>query len=259
MARATGPHHRNGLDRRAERDPLADTFGRHAVAPDRRRELVRRAINRRAAYDLMNDLMSLGIHRAWKAPSSRRAAVAGEARTCSISPAAPATSPSARWPGARVTVADPSVEMMAVGRARRGGDTVAWVGAEPGASFARTPPSTSSPSPSASRNVTRMDAALAENPPRVLRPGERFLCLEFSTPRALARPDLSAVVAHGDPRPRHDRLRRVGAYHYLVRSIARFPDQAEFAEADPRRRLREHVAHGDLSFGIAAIHRGVRV
>ena len=78
-------------------------------------------------YDLMNDLMSGGLHRAWKdalvtavnPPQSRTAP-----SPCSILPAAPATSPSA-WseaggPDVRVTVCDINADMLAVGaRARR--------------------------------------------------------------------------------------------------------------------------------------------
>src|SRR3546814_17410911 len=103
------------------------------------------------------------------------------------------------------------------------------------------------------RNVTRIDAALAEMR-RVLKPGGRFLCLEFSKPtqpwldpiydaysfRVL--PWLGRVVARDED-----------AYRYLAESIRRFPDQQDLAE-----RMRspgfEKVAWRNLSAGIAAVH-----
>lgn len=242
----------------APRDPLADTFGRHAVAPDRRRELVRRTFSVVAPrYDLMNDLMSLGIHRLWKRRFVARAAVARGEDVLDLAGGTGDVAFRLAALGARVTVADPSVEMMAVGRARPGGDTVTWIEAE----------AEHLPFPDAAfdvvtiafgiRNVTRMDAALAEIR-RVLRPGGRFLCLEFSTPRPWLAPAYRLWSRTAIPALGTIVSGRVEAYRYLIESIARFPDQAEFAE-----RIRAagfgSVAHEDLSFGIAAIHHGVRV
>ena len=108
------------------------------------------------------------------------------------------------------------------------------------------------------RNVTRMDAALAEMR-RVLKPGGRFLCLEFSHvgAPALARlydlysfnvlPRIGAIVT-GDRE----------AYQYLVESIRRFPEQQELV-----RRMEaagfEQVTVRNLSGGIAALHSGWRL
>jgi demethylmenaquinone methyltransferase/2-methoxy-6-polyprenyl-1,4-benzoquinol methylase len=108
------------------------------------------------------------------------------------------------------------------------------------------------------RNVTRIERALAEAR-RVLRPGGRFLCLEFSAVRhpALARlydvysfallPWLGAQVA-GDR----------ASYQYLAESIRRFPDQATFARMIEQAGLGQ-VRHRDLSGGIVALHSAWRL
>jgi len=108
------------------------------------------------------------------------------------------------------------------------------------------------------RNVTHIDRALAEAR-RVLKPGGRFLCLEFS--RVIlpllsplydlysfnVLPAMGAVVA-GDRE----------AYLYLVESIRRFPAQDELAEMMTAAGL-ERVRYRNLSGGVAAIHAGWRI
>jgi demethylmenaquinone methyltransferase/2-methoxy-6-polyprenyl-1,4-benzoquinol methylase len=108
------------------------------------------------------------------------------------------------------------------------------------------------------RNVTRIEQALREAR-RVLRPGGRFLCLEFSTVRLAglerlydaysfaAVPWLGQIVA-GDR----------AAYEYLVESIRRFPDQATFARLIERAGLGQ-VRYRNLSGGIAALHSAWRL
>ena len=241
----------------AAADPLAETFGAASVAAEERRSLIRSTFRSVAPrYDLMNDLMSLGIHRGWKSTFAALADPRPNERALDLAGGTGDVAFRLDARGAIVTVADPSVEMMAVGQARPGGERLRWVEAEAEAL----------PFPDGHfdlvtiafgiRNVTRLDAALGEIH-RVLRPGGRFFCLEFSEPRAwlapfyrlwsrTAIPVLGAAVSG-----------RREAYRYLVESIARFPDQETFA-AHVRAAGFDDVRWRDLSFGIAAIHSGRR-
>lgn len=107
------------------------------------------------------------------------------------------------------------------------------------------------------RNLASLDAGLREVR-RVLKPGARFVILEFSTPR-------SALVRTGYHAYFHNVLPWIGgfvsghrtAYKYLPRSVANFPVQDDLAQ-----RMRDagyaDVRYRDLTFGVAAIHVGTR-
>ncbi len=236
-------------------DPLAATFGRSDVDPQARRALIRATFEGVARrYDLMNDLMSLGIHRLWKdrfvdlaAPRPGEVALDVAGGTGDI-----AFRLARR--GAKVTVADPSAGMMAVGRGRPCGGDVEWVEAE-----AEDLPFAEGSFDLVTiafgiRNVTRLDAALGEIR-RVLKPGGRLFCLEFSKARPWLRPFYEAWSRTAIPVLETVVSGRGEAYRYLIDSIARFPDQAEFAGILSRNGF-EDVRVDDLSFGIAAIHQG---
>ena len=108
------------------------------------------------------------------------------------------------------------------------------------------------------RNVTRIDQALREAR-RVLRPGGRFLCLEFSK---VVLPVLGqlydAYSFNVVPLLGRYVAKDEASYRYLVESIRRFPDQAAFA-ALMREAGLEQVRYRNLSGGIAAIHSGWRL
>ena len=106
------------------------------------------------------------------------------------------------------------------------------------------------------RNVTRIDDALVEIL-RVLKPGGRFLCLEFSTPHGVIRPFYNLFSFTVIPRLGAWVARAPEAYNYLVESIRRFPDQRAFGALIEQAGFRD-VHYRNLSLGIAAIHTGTK-
>ena len=219
-------------------------------------------------YDLMNDLMSVGLHRLWKdiminalnpprgdAPFALLD-VAGGTGDIAFRAAKAAGS------GFQATVCDINSDMLAVGRqraiARHLDDRVAFV--EGNAEALAFPDRHFDAYTIAFgiRNVPRIDLALGEAF-RVLRPGSRFLCLEFSTVDVpgLDRlydlfsfkviPPLGRAVT-GDAQ----------SYQYLVESIRKFPRPNAFAEMI-RTAGFSRVSWQSLSGGIVALHSGWRL
>jgi demethylmenaquinone methyltransferase/2-methoxy-6-polyprenyl-1,4-benzoquinol methylase len=247
---------------------MAD-FGFREVPVDAKAGMVRDVFDSVAGrYDLMNDLMSLGVHRLWKAALLDWLAPRPGALLLDV---AGGTGDIARRYRARgggpVIICDINQAMLETGRRRaeardRTGatptDGISWVRGDAEAL----------PIPDRSvdvytiafglRNVTRIDTALAEAR-RVLRPGGRFLCLEFS------RPAVAALVPAYDfysfkvlPEIGHWVAGDRDAYVYLAESIRRFPDQERLKARMAAVGL-ERVAHRDLSGGIAALHSAWRL
>lgn len=235
---------------------LSRSFGNQAVDAAEREARIRRvfeAVARR--YDLLNDLMSLGIHRWWKRVLVRRAAPRAGQVIVDLAGGTGDVAARMAGPDRSVTVIDPSEPMMAVGRAR-GHAHVQWrVGAAEALPLDDASVDTLTIA-FGIRNVTHLDAALAEIH-RVLRPGGRFLCLEFSTPARWLRPFYDAFSHLVIPRLGAWVANSPEAYTYLVESIRRFPDQRSFATHIAQAGF-EPVSWHDLSFGIASIHEGVR-
>jgi demethylmenaquinone methyltransferase/2-methoxy-6-polyprenyl-1,4-benzoquinol methylase len=240
-------------------------FGFATVPASEKARLVGGIFSRVAArYDLMNDLMSGGLHRLWKRTLVDRLRPRDDMRILDVAGGTGDIALRAleRAPGARVTVTDINPDMLSVGRSRVGfrrrRPFLDWVAADAEAL----------PFPDAStdayviafglRNVTRRERALAEAR-RVLTPGGRFLCMEFSR---VAVPLLSSaydaysfrVVPWLGGVIARDRE----AYRYLVESIRRFPAQEDLA-ALLRAAGLERVAWRNLSGGIVAIHEGWRL
>ena len=237
-------------------DPLSHTFGQTLVAADERERRIRSVFESVAPrYDLMNDLMSMGVHRLWKRVLVRMAAPCAGQHIVDL--AGGTGDVAARMAAAdrRVTVVDPSSAMMAAGRAR-GHPHVDWqIGAAEQLPLADASVDTLTIA-FGIRNVTHLDAALAEAR-RVLKPGGRFLCLEFSTPQAWLRPFYDLFSFTVIPRLGAWIARTPQAYTYLVESIRRFPDQQRFARHIEAAGFAD-VHHRDLSFGITCIHVGTR-
>ncbi|MDP1897399.1 MAG: class I SAM-dependent methyltransferase, partial [Sulfurimicrobium sp.] len=160
----------------ADRYNISRTFGNQQVAQDERTRLIRRVFASVAPrYDLMNDLMSMGIHRLWK---RRLAWVAAAKPGQVIVDLAGGTGDVAALMAANgvgIMVCDPSLAMMSRGRANKPSE-VKWLAG----TGERIPLADNSVDTMTIafgiRNVTSLEAALKEAL-RVLKPGGRFLCL----------------------------------------------------------------------------------
>jgi demethylmenaquinone methyltransferase/2-methoxy-6-polyprenyl-1,4-benzoquinol methylase len=252
------------------RDRLAASFGYQEVRPEDKSALVGDVFARVATrYDLMNDLMSAGVHRLWKAalidwlaprPGLRLLDVAGG--TGDVAFRVLDRLVRRRLAPPRIIVCDVNSHMLEIGRDRAIDANrlaaIEWLCADAEALPLPDRCVEAYTIAFGIRNVTRIDRALAEAK-RVLMPGGRFLCLEFATvPSPLLRRayDLYSfnVLPWLGERVVGDRA----AYRYLVESIRRFPDQATFARMIEEAGL-ERVRHRDLSGGIAAIHSAWRL
>jgi demethylmenaquinone methyltransferase/2-methoxy-6-polyprenyl-1,4-benzoquinol methylase len=238
------------------------SFGHEDVDPQEKTRRVRGVFsNVAASYDLMNDLMSGGQHRLWKAAFVRRVRPRkGEA----ILDMAGGTGDVAfrlAAAGAAVTVADINPEMLAIGVERakaRGIKGLVWT--EENAerlSFAGKAFDAYTIA-FGIRNVTDIPAALAEAY-RVLRTGGRFYCLEFSQTRWPGFATLyEAYSRHVVPRIGKAVAKDEDSYRYLIESIERFPDTAKFAAMIGQAGFR-NVKAGPILGGLVAIHSGWKV
>ncbi len=241
-------------------------FGFRRVEASEKPQLVRGVFERVAGrYDLMNDLMSGGVHRLWKAAmidwlAPRRGQILLDVAggTGDIAERFRARAGA----GARAVVCDLTPAMLAVGRDRaidRGAVAgIDWVAGD----ALRLPVADRSVDAYTIafglRNVADIDRALAEAR-RVLKPGGRVLCLEFSRVVLPVLKDLYEVYSF-QVLPWMGRIVAGDrdAYVYLVESIRRFPAQEELAARLAAAGL-ERASYRNLSGGIAALHSAWRI
>jgi demethylmenaquinone methyltransferase/2-methoxy-6-polyprenyl-1,4-benzoquinol methylase len=244
------------------------SFGYRDVPEAEKESLVREVFSSVARrYDLMNDLMSGGVHRIWKdifvewldpRPGRAYLDVAGGTGDIAFRIADLAR---ARGGEAAIAVCDINPDMLGEGLRRAAANderVIEWICGD----------AEKLPFPDSSmdaytiafgiRNVTHIDAALREAR-RVLKPGGRFLCLEFSRVEA---PGLDALYDAYSmnvlPRLGQMVAGDAEAYRYLAESIRRFPPQNAFARMIEKAGL-SRVKVRNLTGGIAAMHSAWRI
>jgi demethylmenaquinone methyltransferase/2-methoxy-6-polyprenyl-1,4-benzoquinol methylase len=249
--------------------PEAETdFGYRRVPEEEKAPLVRQVFDSVAErYDLMNDLMSAGIHRWWKAemvgwlnprPGQRLIDVAGGTGDIARR-ALPRLQPAL---GGGAVVCDANPQMLEIGRARTLDDGI-LAGVEWLAGDAEALPFADRSFDLYAiafglRNVTRIELALAEAR-RVLRPGGRFLCLEFTPAVApLLQPLYDLYSFQLLPWLGQIVTGNRDAYTYLVESIRRFPPQSAVSELIAAAGL-ERPRFRNLTGGVAALHSAWRL
>ncbi len=246
----------------ADSDDRTTHFGFQTVPEDEKAGRVRGVFTSVASrYDVMNDVMSGGVHRLWKdammdwlapRPGQRLLDVAGGTGDIAFRFLK-------RAPSATATVLDLTESMLDAGRSRAEAENLAgrldWTVGD----------AMALPFDAASfdvytisfgiRNVTRPADALAEAF-RVLKPGGRLMVLEFSQiPNDLLQRAYDLYSFNVIPRMGQVIARDRESYQYLVESIRRFPDQETFAEMIAHAGF-DQVRYRNLSMGIAALHSG---
>ena len=241
-------------------------FGYQTVNVDEKSERVAKVFDSVAArYDVMNDLMSLGVHRLWKRFAIALAGIRSGERVLDLAAGTgDLASRLARVSGPRgwVVLADINATMLAEGRSRLTDEgivaNVSYVQAD----------AEHLPFPNASfdcltmafglRNVTRKEQALTDMF-RVLRPGGRALVLEFSHPTLTALKPVYDLYSFG-VLPLLGKLvaNDAASYRYLAESIRVHPDQETLRSMMASAGF-ERCEYFNMSGGIVAAHRGYKL
>jgi demethylmenaquinone methyltransferase/2-methoxy-6-polyprenyl-1,4-benzoquinol methylase len=219
-------------------------------------------------YDLMNDLMSAGLHRAWKDALVTAVNPPKGERPFALLDLAGGTGDiafrtvAAGGAGTRATVADINADMLQVGRQRaaeRGlDDVVTFIEGNAEALPFADRSFDAVTIAFGIRNVPRIEAALGEAY-RALKVGGRFLCLEFSTVDVPGLETLYDLYSFNViPAIGRTVAGDADAYRYLVESIRRFPRPDAFADTMRAAGFRR-VSFRRMSGGIVALHSGWRL
>lgn len=241
-------------------------FGYERVPYDEKKARVRGVFDSVAPrYDLMNDVMSLGLHRLWKRFTVEKTGLRAGQRALDVAAgSADLSIPLARrvGPSGHVVVTDINFEMLGVGR-----DRLLDAGITGNVSCLQAD-AEALPFADRSfqcvtigfglRNVTDKAAALLSMY-RVLKPGGRLLVLEFSTPRfRLLKPVYDAYSFQVLPRMGQLLANDSASYRYLAESIRRHPDQQTLCSMMQAAGF-ERCEYFNLTGGIVALHMGVRL
>jgi demethylmenaquinone methyltransferase/2-methoxy-6-polyprenyl-1,4-benzoquinol methylase len=246
-------------------DKKTTHFGFRTVDEDQKAGMVHGVFTNVASkYDIMNDVMSMGIHRIWKdammdwlapRPGQNLLDVAGGTGDIAFRFLDRART-------AQATVLDMTESMLIEGRKRaeagRMANSLGWVVGDAMALPFKANTFDVYTISFGIRNVTRIPDALSEAF-RVLRPGGRLMVLEFSQiPNALMQRAYDLYSFNVIPRMGKLIANDADSYQYLVESIRKFPDQDTFAEMI-RTAGFENVSYRNLSMGIAALHSGWKI
>ncbi|KAL7752637.1 hypothetical protein RI367_001639 [Sorochytrium milnesiophthora] len=250
-------------------------FGFRTVDEEEKESLVGKVFGSVASsYDVMNDAMSLGIHRLWKnrfieklapGPDTRLLDVAGGTGDIALRFLQTIDAQHGGLGNAHVTVLDINPAMLEVGKERfaklgLGDDTPHVEFVEGNAEKLDTIPDSSVDAYTIAfgiRNCTHIDRVIREAH-RVLRPGGRFMCLEFGK---VGNPVLSKIYDEYSfrviPHIGHIVANDRDSYQYLVESIRRFPSQEEFVQMMKKEGFKvAGSGYEDLTFGVATIWSG---
>jgi len=236
-------------------------FGFKNVREEEKSSLVKGVFDSVASrYDLMNDLMSAGIHRLWKHELVSTLAPTADMHVLDVAGGTGDIAfRIAEKAGCRVTVADINQQMLDEGKARAVDRNLTsgleWICCDAEALPFPDHHFDAYTIAFGIRNVTHIDRALAEAH-RVLRPGGRFLCLEFShMPSAPLQKLYDTYSFNIIPAIGKKVTGNEEAYRYLVESIRRFPDQETFL-AMMKKAGFGAARYRNLSGGVVAIHSG---
>jgi demethylmenaquinone methyltransferase/2-methoxy-6-polyprenyl-1,4-benzoquinol methylase len=238
------------------------SFGYEQVSPEEKTRRVGGVFSSVARkYDIMNDAMSAGMHRLWKDKFVRRLKPRRGEHILDMAGGTGDIAFRIAERGAQVTVSDINPDMLGVGMERaekRGIDGLIW--SEQNAETLSFDDAAFDGYTIAFgiRNVTRIDVALAEAF-RVLKPGGRFFCLEFSTTEWPGFKDVyDAYSHHLVPRIGQAIAGDADSYRYLVESIRKFPTMPEFRVMIENAGFR-HTKVEPIMGGLVAIHSGWKV